>query len=278
VSLNSLLSFLLIIAMAYCVLALYVFVMQPRLLYYPDMPSRAIAATPDAIGLQHEALTLVAEDGVKLHAWFVPAPRARATLLFCHGNAGNISHRLDSIRLFHDLGLNVLIFDYRGYGRSDGRPSEKGSYRDVDAGWNYLVNMRRIAPDRIVVFGRSLGAAIAADLASRTKPAAVILESAFTSVPDMAAAIYPWLPVHILSRYRYDNKNKIGHITSPLLVVHSQDDEIVPFPHGRRLFELANEPKQFLVLDGGHNDAHLTSRQDYIRGLQSFLERHLAGS
>lgn len=274
-SLNSLITFLLAIMLGYCALALYVFSMQPRLLYYPDMPSRAIEATPDAIGLSHETVRLTAADGVQLHGWFVPVRQARATLLFCHGNAGNISHRLDSIRLFHDLGLNVLIFDYRGYGQSDGSPSEKGSYQDADAAWDYLVNRRHTGPGRIVIFGRSLGAAIAADLASRTRPAAVILESAFTSIPDMAATLYPWLPIRILSRYRYDNSVKISRISSPLLIVHSRDDEIIPFAHGRRLFTLANDPKHFLALSGGHNDAHQTNRRVYTQELQAFLARYL---
>ncbi|MGD8312917.1 MAG: alpha/beta hydrolase [Gammaproteobacteria bacterium] len=274
---NSLLSVLLLAVLLYGIMALYLFIMQPRLLYYPDMPSRRIEATPAAVGLNHETVSLLTADGVRLHGWFIPEPRTRATLLFCHGNAGNISHRLESIRLFHDLGLNILIFDYRGYGRSDGHPSEKGSYRDVDAGWDYLVDARRTDPGRIVVFGRSLGAAIAADIASRKKPAAVILESAFTSVPEMAATLYPWLPVRFLSRYRYDNKTKIRHISAPVLVVHGRDDEIVPFSQGRQLFELAGEPKHFLALDGGHNDAHLSSRPVYIRELKAFLGRYLTG-
>jgi hypothetical protein len=210
-----------------------------------------------------------------LHAWFIPAENARATVLFCHGNAGNISHRLDSIRLLHSLGLQVLIFDYRGYGRSDGRPSEKGSYRDVDAAWQYLLEVRGLPQTQIIIFGRSLGAAVAADLASRTRPAAVILESAFTSVPDMAAGIYPWLPVRLLSRYRYDNLDKVARLSAPLLLVHSRQDEIIPFVHGERLFERAHVPKQFLEIHGGHNDAFLTSRKAYTQGLKAFLDAHL---
>jgi fermentation-respiration switch protein FrsA (DUF1100 family) len=273
-SLNSLITFLLVIALAYCALALAIFIMQPQLLYYPDMPSRTIEATPDSVALKHETVLFTTADGVRLHGWFIPARQSRATLLFCHGNAGNISHRLDSIRLFHDLGLNVLIFDYRGYGQSDGSPSENGSYRDANAAWDYLVDRRHTDPGRIVIFGRSLGAAVAADLASRTKPAAVILESAFTSIPEMAAALYPWLPVRILSMYQYDNKAKISRIRSPLLLVHSRDDEIIPFQHGRQLFALANDPKHFLTLSGGHNDAHQASRV-YVQELQAFLARYL---
>ena len=166
-TLNGLLSTLLMIAVAYCAVALYIFLMQPRLLYYPDIPTRDIEATPDSIGLTYETLSLITNDGVALHGWYVPAQAARGTLLFFHGNAGNISHRLDSIRLFHDLDLNVLIFDYRGYGQSDGKASEQGSYRDADAAWNYLVQEKQTSPHNILLFGRSLGAAIATDLTNR---------------------------------------------------------------------------------------------------------------
>ena len=274
-TLQNLVSLLLLVAVCYGAIALYLFIMQPRLLYYPDMPGRELEATPGDVGLAYEDVALQTRDDVRLHAWFIPVERPRATVLFCHGNAGNISHRLDSIRLLHSLGLQVLIFDYRGYGRSEGAASEKGSYRDVDAAWRYLVDVRGLPEDRIILFGRSLGAAVAADLASRTRPAAVIMESAFTSVPDMAAGIYPWLPVRLLSRYRYDNLDKITQISAPLLLVHSRQDEIIPFAHGERLFERAREPKQFLEINGGHNDAFLTSRKAYTHGLKSFLATHL---
>jgi fermentation-respiration switch protein FrsA (DUF1100 family) len=266
---------LLLLAGCYGAFALYLFIMQPRLLYYPDMPGRELEATPAAVGLAYEEVVLHTSDGVRLHAWFVPVAQARATVLFCHGNAGNISHRLDSIQLLHSLGLQVLIFDYRGYGQSEGRPSEDGTYRDVDAAWHYLLEVRGMPPGEIIIFGRSLGAAIAADLASRTRPSAVILESGFTSVPDMAAGIYPWLPARLLSRYRYDSLGKMAQITRPLLLVHSRQDEIIPFAHGERLFERAHEPKQFLEIQGGHNDAFLTSRKAYTHGLQAFLDTYL---
>jgi fermentation-respiration switch protein FrsA (DUF1100 family) len=193
-------------------------------------------------------------------------------VLFCHGNAGNISHRLDSIRLFHELGLSVLIFDYRGYGQSSGKPTEKGTYRDADAAWHYLVTLRGILPGHIILFGRSLGAPIAADLATRQSAAAVILESAFTSVPDVAAKFYPWLPVRWLSRYQYNTRKKLASIHSPVMIVHSRDDEIIEYANGERLFEAANEPKQFLELRGGHNDGFMVSGKDYIRGLNNFLD------
>ena len=204
-SLHSLLHLLLVVFITWCGIALYLYFSQSRLLYYPELPSRMIDATPAAIGLPFENVQLHAADGTRLYAWFVPASASRGTLLFSHGNAGNIGHRLDSIRQFHSLGLDVLIYDYRGFGESEGKPTEAGTYLDAKAAWDYLLLEREIAPRQIVIFGRSLGAAVAAELASQHPSAGVILESAFTSVPDMAASIYPWLPVRLLYRYQYNN-------------------------------------------------------------------------
>ena len=273
---NNLLYILLAGVLIYVALAGYVYVMQPRLIFYPDMPGRTLEATPATVDLAFEDVSLATADGEQLHGWYVPNDAAHATLLFCHGNAGNISHRLDSIRLFHELGLNVLIFDYRGYGLSSGTASEQGTYRDADAAWEYLVGERGIPPQRIVLFGRSLGAAVASDLATRTQPGAVILESAFTSVPDMAARLYPWLPVRWLASYRYDNAAKIRNISSPVLVMHSRDDEIIPFAHGERLYALANQPKRMFELRGGHNDGFHVSRDQYRPVVGDFIRDSLA--
>ena len=271
-SLHSLLHLLLVVFITWCGIALYLYFSQSRLLYYPELPSRTIEATPAVFGLAFENVQLQAADDTRLHAWFVPATASRGTLLFSHGNAGNIGHRLDSIRQFNSLGLDVLIYDYRGFGESEGKPTEAGTYLDARAAWDYLLVERRIAPQQIVIFGRSLGAAIAAELASQHPSAGVILESAFTSVPDMAASIYPWLPVRLLSRYQYNNLEKIARITSPLLLVHSRGDEIVPYDQGERLFAQANEPKQFLELSGGHNDGNHVSHDIYMETLQRFLD------
>jgi fermentation-respiration switch protein FrsA (DUF1100 family) len=271
---NGFLSIVLLAALCYGVFAGFIYLMQPQLLYYPNVPSRELTATPARIGLDYEAVTLQTEDGVRLSAWFIPHPAPRATLLFFHGNAGNLSHRLESIGLFHELGLAVFIIDYRGYGESEGDPTEAGTYRDAAAAWRYLVERRQIAAQEIVIFGRSLGAAIAADLASHTRPAALIIESAFTSVPNMAARLYPWLPVRWLSRYRYNTQHSLETITCPLLVIHSREDDIIPFSEGEQLFAHAREPKQFLELHGGHNDGFLVSREAYQRGLDEFLQRH----
>jgi fermentation-respiration switch protein FrsA (DUF1100 family) len=270
-SLHSLLHLLLVVFITWCGIAGYLYFSQSRLLYYPELPSRALEASPADIGLAYETILLTAGDGTRLHGWFVPASAPRGTLLFSHGNAGNIAHRLDSIRQFHSLGLNVLIYDYRGFGESEGKPTEAGTYLDVTAAWDYLLEERLIAPQQIIIFGRSLGAAIAAELASQHPSAGVILESAFTSVPDMAASLYPWLPVRLLSRYRYNNLEKVARITSPLLLVHSRGDEIVPYAHGERLFAHANEPKQFLELHGGHNDGNHVSHDIYTETLGKFM-------
>ena len=261
----------LIVLFGYGAMLLYVYLAQARLLYLPDFAGDALVATPERIGLGFEDVAFTASDGVALHGWFVPADNARATVLFMHGNAGNISHRLESVARFNRLRLNVFIFDYRGYGQSAGRPTEEGTYRDARAAWAYLVGQRDIAPASIVIFGRSLGAAVAARLATETAPAALIVESAFTSVPDAAAGIYCFLPVRLLSRFRYDTRAAIQKVSCPVLVVHSQEDDIIPFAHGQALFEAASEPKTFLELTGGHNEAIFMSGPRYEQGLAAFL-------
>jgi len=252
-------------------LSLFVFLLQGRYIYYPD---KTLVATPRRIGLAFEDVSLLTADGIRLHGWFIPTPAAQTTLLFLHGNAGNISHRLDSLRLFHELGLNVLIFDYRGYGHSGGVPSEQGTYRDAEAAWRYLTHTRRIPAAKIVVFGRSLGGAVAVWLAGHTAPAALILESTFTSVRDMAARYYPWLPVSLLLHTRYPTLDRIAGLRLPTLIVHSREDEVIPYESGQRLFAALRGPAQFLSLQGGHNDAFLTDQTRYRDGLAAFLRRY----
>ena len=262
-------------AAAYAVVLLALFVFQSRLVFFPNMPSRAIGPGPDSVGLAYEPVEIITEDGIKLDAWYVPAQQPRGVVLFFHGNAGNISHRLDSLRIFNTLNLDTLIFDYRGYGRSEGKVSEQGTYRDGEAVWRYLTEKRGIAPAEIVIFGRSLGAAIAAYVASRHTQGALILENGFVSVPDMAAALYPWMPARRLARIKYPTGEYLQAVSCPVLIVHSRDDEIIPFGQGRKLFELASEPKHFLELRGGHNDGFLVSRRHYLDGLDNFLAASL---
>ncbi len=268
-------SFLLLLATGYLAILGYIYFNQTNMLYLPRFAADNSGATPADVGLDYQAITLNTEDDVKLDAWYLPVPDERGVILFCHGNAGNITHRLFTLELLYKLGFSVLIFDYRGYGKSQGETSEQGTYRDAEAAWQYLLQQQRYREDEIVIMGRSLGAAIAAELAHRHRPAAVILESSFTSVPDVAAELYPLFPVRWLSHLRYGTLDYLPSITSPLLIVHSRDDEIIPFPHGQRLFEAANSPKQFLELKGGHNDAIYVSGVDYYRrGLNDFFDRY----
>ena len=251
-----------------CVL---LFIFQERLLFFPD---RKIIATPTLAGLIYEGVSFFTEDDVKITGWFIPVEGAKFVVLFFHGNAGNISHRIESLQIFHELGLPVLIIDYRGYGESGGKPSEEGTYKDANAAWSYLVDERGFDPGNIVISGRSLGGGIATWLAARYNPAALIVESSFTSAPQLGADLYWFLPVKLLSRINYDNLYRIKKVSCPVLVVHSTDDEIIPFKHGQKLFEEANEPKEFLQLRFGHNDGFLLSGKNYVDGLRKFLEKH----
>jgi fermentation-respiration switch protein FrsA (DUF1100 family) len=262
----------------YGALCLYLFFMQARLLYYPNIPSRKLTANPADVGLDYETVTLSTSDHVKLHGWFIPARSERGTLLFFHGNAGNISHRLDSLKIFHDIGLSTLIIDYRGYGRSQGSISEHGTYLDAEAAWSYLTLTRKVSAREIVVFGRSLGAAIGAYIAAQQKPAALILESAFTSVPDMAARLYPVFPVRLLSRFHYNTEQLLLSVSCPVLIIHSPNDEIIPYENGLKLYKRAREPKRFLELRGDHNQGFLTSGQVYKDGLREFITASFSAS
>ena len=263
------LKYLLLAAAVYGGLCLALFLFQTRLVFFP---SRALAATPQRIGLDFEDVWLQAADGARIHGWYLPHPRARGTLLFLHGNAGNIGDRLESLQIFHRLGLNTLIIDYHGYGKSEGSPGEEESYHDAEAAWRHLVEGRQIPAQSIVLFGRSMGGAVAAWLAARVAPAGLILESTFTSVPDMAAKVYPFFPVRLLARIRFDARASLAAVRAPVLVIHSAGDEIVPVAHGRALFEAAPEPKRFLELRGGHNDGFLVSREIYVAGLSGFIQ------
>lgn len=264
------------IGVIYVVLGALLYFLQGSLVFLANMPGRALDATPGDIGLTYEDVHIATSDGERLHGWYVPAAAARGVLLFFHGNAGNISHRLESIAIFNRLGLDVLIVDYRGYGQSTGKPGEKGTYRDAQAAWAYLLEERGLAPGRTVVFGRSLGGAVGAWLASQLPgdeaPAAVIIESSFSSGADMARRLYPIFPARLLTRLEYPVVEYVARLRSPVLVVHSRDDEIIPFPMGRAIYEAAPAPKSFLELRGDHNAGFWISREAYTAGLDGFLD------
>ena len=257
---------------AYCVLCLLLFFFQSHLIYFSQI-GREDFVTPQQAGMDYQEIK-INSAGEELHGWFVPAPQARGVVLFFHGNAGNISHRLDYLRMFRELGFSVLIFDYRGFGKSSGEPSEIGTYQDAEAAWNYLVETRRVAPSSIVLFGESLGGAVAAWLAARVKPRAMIITSTFTSLPDLGAKLYPLFPVRLLVRHEYNTRKYLQAATCPVLIVHSREDEIVPFEHGEQLYAAAHEPKQLLEIHGGHNTSLILSRDLWMKGVGAFLDRH----
>ncbi|MDI6745784.1 MAG: alpha/beta hydrolase [Rhodocyclaceae bacterium] len=266
-----------IAAMTYAGFALVLYLLQPSLIYFPEI-DRAVTITPQQAGLPYEDVKLITSDGVNLHGWLVHAvDPPRGTVLFFHGNAGNISHRLDSLRMFHRLGYSTLIIDYRGYGNSTGEPTEQGTYRDAEAAWQYLTQIRNIPGASIVLFGESLGGAVAAWLASRHTPAALVISSGFTSVPDLAADIYPYMPVRWLARFQYDTRANLKTTSAPVFIAHSPGDDIIPFRHGRALFEAAQHPKWFLELQGGHNEGFIFVREAWVQALGEFLHANTEG-
>jgi len=260
------------VAIAYAAVLALVFLFQSRLVYYPEI-GREVAVTPQAYGLGFEPASIRTGDGETLQAWWVPAEDARGTVLFFHGNAGNISHRLDYLQMFHRLRYSTLIVDYRGYGASTGSPSEEGTYRDAEAAWDYLRNARDVRAQHLVVAGESLGGAVATWLSARIGPRAVLLFSTFTSATDLGAEIYWFLPVRLISRLGYDNLANLKRIGSPVFVAHSRDDDIVPFAHGRKLFDAAGSPKGFLEMRGGHNEGFVFARKEWVAELAAFLDR-----
>ncbi len=251
---------------------------EPRMLYHP---SREIEQTPNQVGLHYENINLTTSDGVNINGWFVPGENlaeddhvTRLTVLFFHGNAGNISHRLDKIGIFRDLGVDTFIIDYRGYGRSEGQPNEQGTYHDAQTAYEYLTQQRKLSPHSIIAYGESLGCAIAADLASKVELRGLVLEEGFTSTGDVGQEMFPFLPVRRLVRNKYDTISKLPRIHIPLLIFHSREDTLIKFTHGQRLFAAANDPKQFVELHGGHNDAFEVSALTYRAALSKFFATH----
>lgn len=234
-------------------------------------PAKEISYLPSEAGLEFEDVTFRALDNTNINGWFMPSPGAKDTMLFCHGNAGNISHRMEKIQFFHSLGLNVFIFDYRGYGKSQGSPNESGLYQDVKAAYDYLLS-RGIASNNIIGYGESLGGAVIIDLAVKNKLKGLIAECAFSSLKDMIKNIYPFLP-HWALASRFDSLSKIKLIKTPKLIIHSKNDEIVPYKLGEKLYEYADREKEFLQIHGGHNSCFFES-EDILRGkIGDFIRR-----
>ncbi len=264
-------TFLLSVACLYLLILILIGIFQNQLIF---MPQRDLSQTPGSVGLAYRDIRFRAEDGVELAAWFVPAAvQSERVVLFCHGNAGNMSNRLDSILVFHGLNLNVFLFDYRGYGQSEGRPSEEGMYLDAAGAWRYLTQEgERFLPENIVLFGRSIGGSVATWLARSHPVGNLIIESAFRSVPALAFRYLPFVPFRLIFRNRFDTEANLRAISCPLLVIHSREDEIVPFSHGQALYEGAHQPKTLLEISGPHNGGFLNAIEIYEEGLRSFLK------
>ncbi len=261
------------IVVVFMLIVAYTRHLENKNLYFP---TREMLQTPEDIGLEYEDVFITTEDGTKIHGWYLPAMESKGVVLFFHGNAENISHRLDAARFFHEHDFDLLLVSYRGYGKSSGRPSEQGLYSDAKAAYEFLINEKSKRPDEIILYGFSLGGAVAIDLAHKVDISLLIVQSSFTSVEDMGKELYPNLPIGRFIRQRYDSILKIEKIGAPLLIIHSPDDEVIPFEHGKRLFEKAPEPKAFLKITGGHGDIFHFTVQIYIQEMTSFIEKYHA--
>ena len=262
-------SILVISLVAYSILAWSLYFLQSSLLYHPV---GEVSYDPGDLGLSYEKIVLETDDRLKLSGWFVPAKNAELTVLFCHGNAGNMAHRMDSINIFNELGLNCFIFDYRGYGNSEGKPTEEGTYVDAEVAWKWLTKDKNIPPGEIIIFGRSLGGCIAANLATKVTAKGLVIESGFTSYVDMGKKFYPYLPVGLFAKFSYNALDSVRRVHCPVMIIHSRNDELVPFEFCLQLYDGANEPKELLEIFGGHNDGFLFSGETYKQGWSSWLE------
>lgn len=233
-------------------------------------PQKKIYAYPDSINLTFREVFFTTADGVRLNAWFIPGSSS-LTLLFFHGNAGNIGDRLGIISLFYELGCSIFIPDYRGYGKSESEPTEEGLYLDAQAAFNYLRQELGISGDSIIIYGKSLGSAPAIDLASRVKAKALVCDSAFSNAKDMARIIFPFFPAGYFLKVKFDSLSKIEKVDCPKLFIHSKEDEIIPFYLGRRLYRRAKQPKFFCILKGSHNEAIFEDRENFVKCFKNFL-------
>jgi hypothetical protein len=265
-----LVSIISLLLIAYLGLGLVLYFRQPALTFGP---TRDVPYNPGDIGLEYEKVQFRTPDHLVLSGWYIPAKGAQFTLLFCHGNGGNIAYALDSINIFNELGINCLIFDYRGYGASQGKPTEEGTYIDAQTAYDWLIKEKKLKPEDIIICGKSLGGSVAAHLASNVEAKGLIVESCFTSYADIGQKFYPYMPVRLFARYGFKTSDYLKQVNCPVLIIHSRNDEIVPFEFGLRLYEeAAKEPKEFLEIFGSHNDSFLHSGQIYREGLGNWIK------
>ncbi len=260
-------------AAIYVISAVYKYCTQSSYVY---SPKKEIVGTPFDLKLYFEEVLLKTSDGANLCGWFVPSRGSNKVILFLHGNGGNISNRLTLIDYFNrKVGTSVFIIDYRGYGKSDGKITEAGTYMDARAAWDYLTVSKKIKTENIVLYGRSLGGPIAARLAGEVGAKLLILDSTFTSIKDIAAETYPYLPVRRFFKFEYPTISYIKSVKCPVLIIHSSGDERVPFSHGLKLYNDAGQPREFLKLSGTHGNSYMKSKDAYIEGIKSFILKYL---
>ncbi len=254
----------------YIAAAAHLYFNQASYVYHP---TKEWTATPEKIGLEYEDVTFSAADGTRLSGWYIPAKDSRGTLLFCHGNANNISYELSPMAMYHKLGFTLFFFDYRGYGHSEGAPSQKGVQLDAQAALDFLLSEKEIRLDQIILLGRSFGGSVAIPLAAKHAFRALIVEASFTSLADIGAKMHPFFPVRQLLRDPYNSIAFLPAVKSPVLVVHSRDDQLIPYEQGRRLYEAVPEPKQFLEITGPHDNRNDPASQAmYRRGIADYLD------
>ncbi len=256
----------------YISILIYLFFRQSYLIFLPKKGK--IYHTPKELSIPFEVHKLELTENQTIYLWFIPASKpTQTTILFCHGNAGNLEDRLEILKVLYQLGTNLVLFDYRGYGESKGKPSETNTYTDAELIYNFLRKQKKIPANKIIIFGRSLGGGVACELAFRhPETGALILDSTFISMPKIAQKYYPYVPVFFLIRHRYENIKKLPKIKIPKLIIHSKEDDIVPFYHGQKLFETACEPKSFLILQkGGHRNCFIEEEKKYLEEIKNFL-------
>ncbi len=261
------------VAVFYSIVCVYIYMAQDNMIFYP---TDDVAVTPHEVNLDYEEIFIKAGKKDSICTWFFPKEvnyLTHKTILFADGNAGNMSYRLESVLFLNQIGANVLMFDYRGYWKSSGKPTEEATYEDIMACYNWLVDVKGIKPENIILFGRSLGGAVAIDLAKKVKCTGLIVESAFTSAPDVAAHVFPFFPVRLLSKYKYDSIKKIKNVKCPILITHSIDDDIIPFTMGQILFDEAKEPKEFVQLSGGHNERGYLRDSTYREAIARMISK-----
>jgi hypothetical protein len=265
-----LISIISLILIAYFGLGIVLYFMQPSLTF---RPTREVPYNPADLDLDYENILFRTADDIVLSGWYIPAQNGSLTFLLCHGNGGNISYTLDSVNILNEMGFNCFIFDYRGYGNSQGNVTEEGTYLDAQAAYDWLTKEKKISAKNIIILGKSLGGSIGAHLANNVEVKGLIVESGFTSYADMGQKFYPYLMVRPFARYGFNTFEYIKKVNCPILIIHSRTDEIVPFEFGLRLYEqAAKEPKEFLEVFGSHNDGFLYSGPVYREGISSWVQ------